>query len=87
MSNLIECYGCGKMVSSDLDICPKCTVDLSINDTEDSLVEEEECCLNCRFYDASSKIECPILAKKWDRDRIEIDRPDTMHCESHKEIE
>lgn len=83
--NKVECHICGELVKN-IENCEICGSDLTVNEfsQEEAELLAEDCCLNCEFYSPAEEIECPVLAKKWSRDKIEIDCPDTMHCEVYK---
>ena len=78
---VVECPICGAINAEHLSECGQCESDL-IHGENVELVDEESC-MNCCYYAPAADVQCPILGRKWDRDVIDIDCPDTMHCEAH----
>ena len=61
MDSQIECHVCGEMNSFEASLCRECDSNLVHNLGISEI--EDDCCMNCTYYNPASEIECPVLAK------------------------
>ena len=69
-----------KTIDLKNELCKVCVAEFGEDAVSSESDKDENNCLNCGSYRAGADVECKYLAKKFDREKIEIDVPEFFIC-------